>query len=46
MTHITRLFLIWRLIYNIEMHIVIDNIKALVKETGTKSWEWVAAEKD
>ena len=29
-----------------ELQIVIDNIKALVKETGTKSWEWVAAEKD
>ena len=29
-----------------ELQIVIDNIKALVKETDTKSWEWVAAEKD
>ena len=29
-----------------ELQIVIDNIKALVEETGTKSWEWVAAEKD
>ena len=29
-----------------ELQIVIDNIKALVKETDTKSWEWTAAEKD
>ena len=29
MTHITRLLLIWRLIYNIEMHRVIDNMNIL-----------------
>ena len=29
-----------------ELQIVIDNIKALVKETDTKPWEWTAAEKD
>ena len=29
-----------------ELQIVIENIKSLTKEAGTKSWDWVAPDKD
>ena len=29
-----------------ELQIVIDNIKSLTNEVGTKSWDWVAPDKD